>query len=218
MPAVHRAATRRLAALLACLLLVGGSAACSGDDGDDRGTDADTETTVSEAAPTDDPAETETETETETESEEDGAITALTGTEICDRLPATVVGSVLDLDVASAEADDDGTPQCSYGYDVGGGTSNVTVASMRGDEDLGGREGAEAFAHVVELNETAAAGTEYEVVGIAAGERAVVFEGSALLFGAVLVEGHIFTVIVPRGDAPSLQVQALVARVATQLP
>lgn len=202
-----RAAPRRLAALLACVLLVGGLAACGGD-----GADPNPVTTLAEAGPADEPADGEG-------TGEDAEIVALTGTDICERLPATVVGSVLDLDVTGAEADDDGTPQCSYGYDSGaGGSSNVTVASMRGDEDLGGRRGAEAFAHVVELNETAAAGTEYEVVGVDAGERAVVFEGAALLFGAVLVGGHIFTVVVPRGDATSLQVQALTARVATQLP
>lgn len=207
---MRRAALRRHIVLLVPLLLVGGLAACGGDGGDD-GADTDPVTTLPDAGSSDEPTGEE-------EPTVGTDITALTGTEICDRLPVSVVGSVLGLDVSSAEPDDDGTPQCGYGYDGGGGgTSNVTVASMRGDEDLGGRTGTEAFAHVVELNETAAAGTEYEIVGIDAGERAVVLEGSALLFGVVLVEGRIFTVVVPRDDATSLQVQAFVARVATQL-
>jgi hypothetical protein len=145
----------------------------------------------------------------------DVAVVALTAKEICNGMPAADVGAVLGLDIADATASDEATPQCSYVYkSASGARSNVTIASMRGDADLGSRSGDEAFDYVLRLNRPPAGTPDFEEANLDAGARAVRLTGASLHLGILFVAGHLLTVVVPTPDAQPPQVDALVSAVA----
>ena len=145
-------------------------------------------------------------------------ITSISGEDICARLPGADLGVTLGLTIDEAVAYDTATPQCTYSHTSGtGSTSSVTVASLRADGDLGGRSGDEAFDYVVDINRGLAGGTDFEEVELDAGDRAVRFSGEALHLGIVFAGGHLFTVIVPVGDADAGRVDDLLERVVDRL-
>lgn len=191
----HRSRTVRL---LAVAVSVGLLAACGGDD---TGSSATTAGEVDTGS--DDGGSEETE--------------VLSAQELCDVVTPAIVGEALDLDITGAEAADSGsTPQCAYTYESdGGGTSNVTVASMD-TTALGGRTGDAAFDYVAEVNRGVAGGTEVEEVEVDAGDQALRFTGEAIHLGIVAVGGHLQTVIVPL-DVDGEAVDALLVAAATAI-
>jgi hypothetical protein len=145
-------------------------------------------------------------------------LVALTDQQICDGLTADDVGAALGLVVTEAAPGGSSTAQCAYDYTTRSGTtSNVSVASLSPEVDLGGRTGDAAFDHVLEINRSLAAGTDAEEVDVDAGDRAVRLSGESLHFGAVAAGDHLLTVIVPAGDADGEAVDALLAVVADRL-
>jgi hypothetical protein len=198
-----RTARRRLVAAL--IAVTAFAAACASD---------------GEATP--EPVETDATIATPSVPSSDAASTAaadtstLTGEEICARLTRQSVAADLGLDLVTVDAGGAATPQCAYGYQVdGGGLSNVTVAAMR-PEDVGGATGTEAFDAVVEINEELA-GAGADVQEIAAGTDAVRITGDALHLGVLLVSDHVYTVIVPVGDADADDIDQLLSTMATTL-
>jgi hypothetical protein len=140
----------------------------------------------------------------------------LSGAEICERLNIDSVAADLGLDVVAVEPDDTGTPQCAYDYtNASGMTSNLTVAAMR-PEDVGGATGADAFDLVVDVNR-GLGGDDTDVQEIDAGDGAVRMTGPALHFGVVRVGDHVYTLIVPAGDAEVDAVDHLIGTMATTL-
>ena len=198
----HR--SRRLR-LLVLVLVVGVSplAACGGDDGGSSATTAGAADSSGDDGGGDDGGGDE--------------IAVLSAQEVCDTVTADIVGEALGLDVTGAEAADSGaTPQCAYTFEsAGGGTSNVTVASMD-TTSLGGLTGDAAFDYVAEVNRGVAGGTDVEEVEVDAGDRALRFTGEAIHLGIVAVDGHLQTVIVPL-DAEAAAVDALLVAVATAI-
>jgi len=148
----------------------------------------------------------------------DTVVVAVSGQEICDGIPDADVGAALGLSIDGTQAYDTATPQCTYSYETLTGTrSNITIASMRGDGDLGGRAGNEAFDFVVETNRGLAGGTDFEEVDLDVGDRATRFSGEALHLGIVFVDDHLFTVIVPAADADAADVDVLMGDMAAGL-
>jgi len=142
-------------------------------------------------------------------------IEPVAGTDICSRLATDDVGTALGLEVTAAQPYDTSTPQCAYTYDsASGAASNVTVASMRTDGDLGGRTGDEAFDYVVEVNRGVAGGTDFTEDDLDVGDRAVRFTGDALHLGILATGGHLLTVIVPTGDTDPAAVDQLIGTMA----
>jgi hypothetical protein len=140
----------------------------------------------------------------------------LTGAQICERLTKASVTADLGLEVTTIEPDDTSTPQCAYGYVSGSGaTSNLTVAAMR-PEDVGGATGADAFAFVVDLNRNIA-GDDVEEQEIDAGTAAVRLTGDSLHLGVVQIGDHVYTLIVPVGDAEIDAVDRLISTMTTVL-
>jgi hypothetical protein len=135
---------------------------------------------------------------------------------ICDTVTVEIVSEALGLDITGAEASATATPQCAYGYESpGGGTSNVTVASMN-PTAVGERAGDVAFDFVADVNRQAAGGTTVEEVEVDAGDRAVRFTGAGVHLGVVAVDGHLQTVIVPLDVDPGA-VDALLVAVASAI-
>jgi hypothetical protein len=188
----------RTAPLLALVVGVGLLTACGGD-----GTDSSATTTGVVDTGSDDGG--------------GGEIAVLTAQEVCDIVTAAIVGEALGLDITGAEAADSGsTPQCAYAFDSdGGGTSNVTVASMDATA-LGGRTGDAAFDYVAEVNREVAGGADVQEVEVDAGDRALRFTGEAIHLGIVAVDGHLQTVIVPL-DVDGDAVDTLLVAVATAI-
>lgn len=140
-------------------------------------------------------------------------VEVLRGDELCARITAEVVTNALALTITAATASDDATPQCAYGYTSdSGSTSNVTIASMRPDEDLGGRLGVEAYEYVVDLNRMI--GGEIDEQAVDAGDQAMRLSGEALHLGILQLGQRVITVIVPATDAEGDQVDALLAQIA----
>ncbi|MGB0111730.1 MAG: hypothetical protein WBP59_00780 [Ilumatobacteraceae bacterium] len=140
----------------------------------------------------------------------------LTGTQICERLSVSSVAADLGIDVVTAEAADTGTPQCAYGYvNDTGVMSNLTVAAMR-PVDVGGTTGADAFEYVLSINR-GIGGDDVEEQEIDAGDGAVRLSGASLHLGVVRVGDHVYTLIVPVGDAEIDAVDHLIATMATTL-
>ena len=150
----------------------------------------------------------------------DGAgtpVEALTGEQICERLPIQTVGAALGLDVGLAEPDDSATPQCAYEYtNESGATSNLTVASMRPD-DVGGLTGTDAYDFVLDVNRQVAGTTDFEETTLDAGDGATRLSGESLHLGVLLVGDRVFTVIVPASDATGPDVDSLISKMATTL-
>lgn len=146
----------------------------------------------------------------------DGAATTMTGAQICERLSAQAVANDLGVDVSLAEPADAETPQCHYLYaSPSGGRSNVTVAAMR-PADVGGATGQAAFDALVQINE-AIAGDDAERQDIDAGDGAVRMSGAALHVGILRLGDHVYTLLVPAGDADADAVDRLIATMATTL-
>jgi hypothetical protein len=136
----------------------------------------------------------------------------MTGVEICRQLTVESVASALDLAVTAAVADDSATPQCAYEYtNDTGGTSNLTVASMR-PADVGGLTGSEAYDVTVDVNRAFAPNDEQAVD---AGDEAVRLSGSALHAGILRIGDQVYTVIVPTVDAEPAAIETLLATMAT---
>lgn len=203
--------TRRFAAagLGAFVLLTG--MACSSDGGSGSADDG-------TAVAADEPTGTEpADAPTPSSAGSGSTIEALTGQQICDRLPPQTVGAAIGLDVGLAEADDSGTPQCAYEYTNGAGaTSNLTVASMRPD-DVGGLTGNDAYEFVLDINRQVAGDTEVEESTLDAGDGATVLMGASLYLGVLRVGDRVVTLIVPAGDATPPEVEALITKMATTL-
>ncbi|GIU86837.1 MAG: hypothetical protein KatS3mg009_1352 [Acidimicrobiia bacterium] len=195
--------------LLAGLL---GLAACGGDDEPAPAADDAATTTTGEApAPTDAPSDTTGDTTGDTADGGAGDGAVLTGADVCAAVTADAVAAATGLEITGAEAPERDTPQCSYTYGDAGPSSNLTIAWMRPDEDLGGRAGTDGFAYVVELNRALATDEEVE---LDAGDEAVRLTGSGLHLGVVRVGDRVFTVTVPAADAGPEAADALVGAVA----
>ncbi|MDZ4825289.1 MAG: hypothetical protein SGJ13_02355 [Actinomycetota bacterium] len=184
-----------LVGVIAGVLVLG---ACGGDDDD--------------AAPT-------SETSSIDDSDDAGeAVAALTSEEVCAAVTGDDVGDALGVTVTEAEPQDSGTPQCHYGYSLESGpTSNITIASMRSDEDLGGRTGEDAYDFVVDINRASADDGDMQEVELDSGDNATRFTGNSLHLGVVVVDGRIFTVIVPADDVPADAVDALIDVIGYEL-
>jgi hypothetical protein len=180
--------------------------ACGGDDADTSGTSgADEPAGADSGAPGDDELG-------------EAAVTAIRGEDICALLPGTDVGATLGLTIDTTQAYDTATPQCTYSFTTStGSSSSVTIASLRGEGDLGGRSGDAAFEYVVETNRGLAGSSDFEEVDLDAGDRAVRFSGEALHLGIVFADGHLLTVIVPIDVTDASRVDDLVDRAVEQL-
>ncbi len=102
----------------------------------------------------------------------------LTGTEVCALVDTAAMESAVAATVDGATPSEGGTPQCSYSYQAGSGTfTNVALAVMRVEDDLGGRVGAKAFKYAVAQNKIYAGKAKFKKLkGL--GERAVFVRGS----------------------------------------
>ncbi len=196
-----------LAALLGLSVL---AAAGCGSDGDSSSTAATAPATVA--------SDTEVAASDTAATATDAApVEAMTGEQICERLPIQTVGAALGLDIGLAEADDSGTPQCAYEYtNKTGATSNLTVASMRPD-DVGGLTGSAAYDFVLGINRQVAGTTDVEENSLDAGDGATRLSGASVHLGVLLVGDRVFTVIVPADDATGPDVDSLIAKMATTL-
>jgi hypothetical protein len=207
--------------LLATLAAFGVATAACGSDDDDRAAPA-SDTTVDPSAAgaerTEDSEPSIGDTEPSTsDSEAATPLVPVAGADICATLTPDVVGVALGLTITGATPDDSSTPQCAYEYASGsGGTSNLTVASMRPD-DVGGLAGAAAFEYVADINRSIAAGTEVDEVEPGIGEQSLRLSGEALHLGVLAEGGSLFTVIVPVDDADGAQVDALLGAMAESL-
>lgn len=167
MRTIHRTTGLPLAAVLATLL-----AACGGTDaGNGVATAAASESSVD--------------------------LGPLTGAEICERLDAATVGSIIGFDVGTPKPSTSMTPQCSYPYTgSSGGAYNVTVAYQRPDGDLLGRKGAEGFDYVAQMQRgNVKANPNATETSVDAGDKAVRFSGIVNLhYGLLLTGGRVMTV------------------------
>lgn len=144
-------------------------------------------------------------------------IAPLTGEQICERLTIDSVAADTGLDVTTATPDDSSTPQCAYGYtSSSGGTSNLTVASMR-PEDVGGLSGTAAFDFVVMVNKSIAGDAGVEEQEVSAGDAAIRLSGGAMHLGVLQVGDRILTLIVPADDVQTDAVDHLISTMATAL-
>lgn len=120
----------------------------------------------------------------------------LTAAEICRRIAGSEVADALGVDSTEGSPSTSATPQCSYVFATdGGGRSDATVAVLRTNEDLEGREGRDAFDYVVKLNRDASR-SELDVTEMSIGDRAVLISGNTLHFGVVQLGTRIVTTIV----------------------
>lgn len=143
---------------------------------------------------------------------------ALTSEEVCAAVTGDDVGAALGVTVTEAEPDDSDTPQCHYNYTLeSGSASNITIASMRSDEDLGGRTGDDAYDYVLDINRAVADDGDMQEVELDSGDRATRFTGNSLHLGVIDVDGRIFTVIVPADDAPADAADALIDVIGYEL-
>lgn len=200
-----------LTAIVATAIVAG----CGSDDAAEPAGDADTADVSSTADDTTVDSSSATSADTPANTSAADASTP-TGEEICARLTIDSVAADIGLDVIAAEPDDTATPQCAYDYtNESGATSNLTVAAMR-PEDVGGATGSEAFETVVEINRSLA-GDDVDEQEIDAGDGAVRLSGPALHLGIVRVGDHVYTLIVPAGDAEIDAVDRLIGTMATTL-
>lgn len=151
-------------------------------------------------------------------TDDSGATTdPLTGKQICERLTIASVAADTGLDVTTATPDDSSTPQCAYEFTrSSGGTSNLTVASMR-PEDVGGLSGSAAFDYVVKVNKAIAGDTGVDEQEVAAGDAAIRLSGAALHLGVLQVGDQVLTLIVPADDVQTDAVDHLISTMATAL-
>lgn len=200
-----------LTAIVATAIVAG----CGSDDAAEPAGDTDTAGVSSTADDTTVDSSSATSADTPANTSAADASTP-TGEEICARLTIDSVAADIGLDVIAAEPDDTATPQCAYDYtNESGATSNLTVAAMR-PEDVGGATGSEAFEMVVEINRSLA-GDDVDEQEIDAGDGAVRLSGPALHLGIVRVGDHVYTLIVPAGDAEIDAVDRLIGTMATTL-
>jgi len=206
---VHPGANmKRLLSIATVTLAAVAFTACGSDD------DATSATTSAATSPT---AGSSLPAGGSTTSEPGPAADPLTGTQICERLTVDAVAAVTGLDITRATPDDTATPQCAYEYvNSSGGTSNLTVASMRA-EDVGGLSGAAAFDFVLQINRSIAGDTDVDEQEISAGDAATRLSGESMHLGVLQVGNQVLTLIVPADDAKSDAVDGLVATMATAL-
>jgi hypothetical protein len=137
----------------------------------------------------------------------------LTPDEVCALVETTTVEQVLAVTVDVAEPVTGGTPQCSYAYQDSEGTfTNLSLAVMRSEDDLGGRTGKKAFKYAIQQNRLyAPKGTKFKKVkGV--GERAVFVEGSALNLMIIgTADGRVVTITgsLSRNEAAEIGVAAV---------
>jgi len=192
-----------LAAVVAMVVVAG----CGSDDASEPADAAD----AANVSTADDPADA-----TAADASAETSSVTPTGAEICERLTVDSVAADLGLDVVAAEPADTATPQCAYDYTNDSGmTSNLTVAAMR-PEDVGGATGSNAFDLVVEINR-GMGGDDTEEQRIDAGDGAIRLSGPALHLGVLRVGDHVYTLIVPAGDAETDAVDHLIGTMATTL-
>lgn len=205
--------TRVLAVLAVGALVVAG---CSGSDsgaGSGGAADSGAPSVTSPVSPSpDSPATSDEGASTEGGHSPGGS--TLTSEQICERLNQQLVANDLGLVIEESTAETYATPQCSYRYaSASGGASNITVAAMR-PEDVDGAVGSEAFDAVVELNRSVGDDETVEQ-RVDAGDAAVRLSGPALHLGVLQLGDHVFTLIVPAGDAQPDSVDRLIATMAT---
>jgi hypothetical protein len=115
--------------------------------------------------------------------------------QVCALVDRAVVEAALDTVVTGVNPRDASTPQCSYDVEVDGTITNVLVAVMRADDDLGGRVGPKAFKFAVKLNKLYAGKAKITKVRDL-GARATFFDGRSTNLLVVLADdGHVFTIV-----------------------
>jgi hypothetical protein len=220
---VHaRPPTSPIGLLALALALASGASACGDGGGDARTgvtvapgltTAGPTTTAPATAAATTAPSASSPTSPTSPTSPGGGP--APTSEEVCALVSALRVGSALGgVDVVDAEPGS-GTPQCSYTYSAPGGRStNVVLAVMRPDEDLGGAVGAEGHQAAVDANVAAGTGGGPEEVA-SIGDRATWFAGPP---AAVMVASRGDDVVTVSGtDVTQEQAGALAAMLLSAL-